>query len=824
MSHTVGKKLLSRLRNPRNLHVHAISLPSFLKGQLLLSSNSANNPRNCSLYQDVSARRYFAGKKKNSKNAKRKKLKLSPSVYGTPKTGLILPNKKKLRDCEVDNSILGVTVGKSSDQRRINQQLDQSKTTAYSPLVDHGDQRKRNPHDDNFTQSLKLQDQSLGQKSVFGDLGEIAGDVQDFNSGAISHQKNNLGLNSILDITSMYDPKIHLPLKPDFSNPLNNYEVATPLGEELMKYIGVLGCPITVAEYMKRCLTDEKFGYYTNPPNSSFDGSTDDDDFDTDFSEDEKETEGRGHRLIGQAGDFTTAPEISQIFGECLTIWILTQYEALGKPSKIQLVELGPGRGTLMCDIIRSAISIKGPGEEFINALKKNWIGSGNEPKDGSKLNSINGIHFVEVSPNLRITQRESLQNLKTNLEGMKNSRELFNFMPWKSRDEKMKDMEDLVSKLRDKKAEGEDIDVDTLTELVAQKRQDGYQDLGNHGDVTESDSSQTGDGIISVHWHDSFDSVPFQKDVYGKIESIPTIIVGQEFLDALPVHVFQKTDDGWRERMVDVAMIDDDDSSKRIESNIYAKQNKVEVKMRDGTIAKTYSTPSINCADSKAKNVKKRPRFRHVLSPGVTPALRSLLHVDDNGEPLLNNSTNSVLNDAPKGTIMEVCPEALSLIQDISLRVDECKGAAIMIDYGNDGSRDTLRAFRKHEQVDVLSSPGNVDITADVDFGALRNAVNIDMKVTSGMIGEGLDSMKNEQKKDIPEAFGPQTQGQFLASMGAVERTVNLIQDDATTDDQAEDLCTALERLTSISEMGERFKVFAIARKKDGIFPPPGF
>ena len=59
---------------------------------------------------------------------------------------------------------------------------------------------------------------------------------------------------------------------------------------------------------------------------------------------------------------------------------------------------------------------------------------------------------------------------------------------------------------------------------------------------------------------------------------------------------------------------------------------------------------------------------------------------------------------------------------------------------------------------------------------------------------------------------------------MGAVERTVQLIENDNTTDDQAEDLCTALERLVSVEEMGERFKVLSIGRKKDGIFPPPGF
>ena len=55
---------------------------------------------------------------------------------------------------------------------------------------------------------------------------------------------------NMFDLSSMCDPRIHLPLKPDFSDPNKNYEVATPPDEELMKYIGVLGAPTTLADYM----------------------------------------------------------------------------------------------------------------------------------------------------------------------------------------------------------------------------------------------------------------------------------------------------------------------------------------------------------------------------------------------------------------------------------------------------------------------------------------------------------------------------------------------------------------------------------------------
>ena len=59
---------------------------------------------------------------------------------------------------------------------------------------------------------------------------------------------------------------------------------------------------------------------------------------------------------------------------------------------------------------------------------------------------------------------------------------------------------------------------------------------------------------------------------------------------------------------------------------------------------------------------------------------------------------------------------------------------------------------------------------------------------------------------------------------MGIVERVIDVIERDTTTDEQAENLCCALERLILPEHMGERYKVLAIARKKDAIFAPPGF
>jgi len=97
-----------------------------------------------------------------------------------------------------------------------------------------------------------------------------------------------------------------------------------PLYEILRKRIAAEG-PITVAAYMADCLLHPEHGYY------------------------------RSQEAIGLHGDFTTAPEVSQMFGELLGLWAADTWQAMGAPAKCYLVELGPGRGTLMRDCLRAA-------------------------------------------------------------------------------------------------------------------------------------------------------------------------------------------------------------------------------------------------------------------------------------------------------------------------------------------------------------------------------------------------------------------------------------------------------------------------------------
>ena len=97
----------------------------------------------------------------------------------------------------------------------------------------------------------------------------------------------------------------------------------TALKERLKRLIAAAG-PISVADYMAACLFDPEAGYYTT------------------------------REPFGAAGDFTTAPEISQMFGELVAIWAYSAWDEAGRPMPMTLAEIGPGRGTLMADMLRT--------------------------------------------------------------------------------------------------------------------------------------------------------------------------------------------------------------------------------------------------------------------------------------------------------------------------------------------------------------------------------------------------------------------------------------------------------------------------------------
>ena len=128
----------------------------------------------------------------------------------------------------------------------------------------------------------------------------------------------------------------------------------------LQKHIEEHG-PMDIAEYMVLALSHPDYGYYIRKD------------------------------PLGAKGDFITAPEISQVFGELVGAWLVTQWVMMGKP-KAALAELGPGRGTLMADILRATSKVKGFHESI-------------------------SVHLMEISPVLRQKQWNAVAGKHTDLQ-----------------------------------------------------------------------------------------------------------------------------------------------------------------------------------------------------------------------------------------------------------------------------------------------------------------------------------------------------------------------------------------------------------------------
>lgn len=136
---------------------------------------------------------------------------------------------------------------------------------------------------------------------------------------------------------------------------------ALPLETEIRRRIEAAG-PMPVGQYMSLCLAHPEHGYYiTRDP-------------------------------LGRDGDFTTSPEISQMFGELIGLWAAAVWQAMGSPGNLKLVEFGPGHGTLMRDALRAAQVVP----DFHAAVN---------------------VHMIEVSPLLARMQRQTLSGLGVPIE-----------------------------------------------------------------------------------------------------------------------------------------------------------------------------------------------------------------------------------------------------------------------------------------------------------------------------------------------------------------------------------------------------------------------
>lgn len=431
--------------------------------------------------------------------------------------------------------------------------------------------------------------------------------------------------------------------------PPSNKEEMSELAKDLHAYISVKG-PISIHDYMLQCSNHFVHGYYQTSASK-----------------------------IGSGGDFITAPEMSQLFGEMIGMWCISHWMSLGKPKTIDLIEMGPGKGTLMNDILN--VAKKFP--DFHNAIR---------------------VNFVELSDTMRNKQKKALGCIPT----------------YDHNDQSLN------------------------TDANAKK-----------DDVKTGIKKMISANGVPVTWYYSLAQVP-------ETPNTPSLCIAQEFLDAFPIHQFEYRNGNWKERLVDKCNSNDKD--------------------------KPY-------------------HFKNVLSPGSTPATKALLQganisMNDNFNDSSHdsdgnsNSSSSSDNDNKQanrhqdGECLEVSPLALATCEAVAMKLCRTGGAGLFIDYGENYTQsDTLRGFKSHKQVNSLSEPGIVDITADVDFAACARAA-----VKRGAI-----------------ALGAIPQGEFLVRMGIVERVQSLINSKNMTDENAIKILSSLRQLIDNRDMGKRFKVLAL-------------
>jgi NADH dehydrogenase [ubiquinone] 1 alpha subcomplex assembly factor 7 len=380
----------------------------------------------------------------------------------------------------------------------------------------------------------------------------------------------------------------------------------SPLGERIAALIRLNG-PMSIADYMALCLGDPEHGYYMR------------------------------REPFGRAGDFITAPEVSQMFGELIGAWAIATWEAMGNPSRFVLAELGPGRGTLMKDMLRVA------------RLRPAFLGAAS-------------LHLVEASPRLRDIQRETL----------------------------------------------------------------------------------AGSPVV---WHARIEEIP----------AAPTILIANEFFDALPIRQFVRTAAGWAERVVGLA----DDGSLAF--------GLMPLKSADASPLSTLTTSSSGSTGGSGSAGQTSKEEASASDPPVKPG-------DDVGE----------------GATVEFSPASVAVASALAARLAHNTGAALFIDYGYEGPAigDTLQAVARHRYVPPLESPGEADLTAHVDFAAL---------------GQAARAAGAEPRPLV-------TQGEFLTRLGLDARAATLKRGKDPATIAAVD--AAVARLAGPDAMGNLFKVLAISSR----------
>jgi NADH dehydrogenase [ubiquinone] 1 alpha subcomplex assembly factor 7 len=520
-----------------------------------------------------------------------------------------------------------------------------------------------------------------------------------------------------------FDENLNLKL-PQFeyipANELPNKTSFTPLCAELHSQMKVRGA-IPVADYMFQCMQNQQFGYYMNKQN-----------------------------IIGERGDFITSPEINQVFNEIMAVWLVQNYNLLGRPAAINIVELGPGRGTL---ISQSLSIIKQISPQFYERI---------------------AVHLIETSPIMRGVQQEALKvKFDVASQGL--------------HEKIMKQREESINSGSSRS------NLAFSAEQFGEIEVKAAETTGN----LANDNAPVGDAVlrgknpdgIQVFWHSNLKSIDyfFENSAASGAKSAqnasspdlsasprtPTLILAHEFFDALPVFQFQLTERGWCEILVD------------IDCNA-ATADHLRFVLSPGPTpaARAFIPESIRFAHKQPKSA-------------------------ENGENKAEISGNAAKTSENKGMQwkigdqMEFCPAAVAVTEEIVKILQKTQGSALIIDYGFSNSlpSNTLQAVKQHKFVSPLTEPGLVDLTTLVNFSALRAAA----------IRTAEMAKKQPKPSEHVEIYPLVTQSTFLRELGIAQRVEKLFAG-AKTAELQQYLLSSATRLVSLEEMGGLFKCFAVA------------
>jgi SAM-dependent MidA family methyltransferase len=422
---------------------------------------------------------------------------------------------------------------------------------------------------------------------------------------------------------------------------------------------------------MRTCLLDPDQGYYASANSSRSDT-----------------VDHASRDVLGARGDFITSPEISQVFGELLAIFFIARWQSVSPSGTLRLVELGPGKGTLLADMIRTFSRFKA----FFKELKV--------------------IHLVETSPGLMNLQHDALESALS----------------------------------------------------AAGKR------------IIGADQESQDPDEVRLEWFPTAESVPLQPNAWS-------MVVAHEFFDALPTHIFERTNDGFREVLVDIQRATKGQSGITV--------------LKPGDLMQ------------KPKEESAKPSFRYVLSPGPTPW------------SVLLAARNSRFQGLQPGQRVEISPEswatarrvgelvsgrkARESVPDAEKDADKAQrerresertsitskgGAGLIIDYGDEKAYGaSFRAFKQHAIVDPLDQPGTADLTCNVDFAYLKNALaTTDAK-----------------------SLGPMFQSHFLHALGLQQR-VDALKANASEEERKKEIESGASRLIDPTGMGAQYKVMGVS------------